>query len=568
MALIGESKERGERLGLERYAAAVKADRQYAGDLTEAGIEEQCGEHWGSFTRITRKRPAGFINNIGRSDVATPSSCVDVSKLVSPKSVAAQIKKFEESIRQEQHLDHADDVVLTEEGDTTAGAQSGDGATEPTTTGGSFAYLTSATQKLIEKAREDRAALVNLMSQGQVDVKVMTPAGQIVNSKLLKGDGVIGTNGSIVSVLTACKVCQLRDFHSHDRGKRFHVYKLRSFGGNANPDHNIFWGTVLLVKWGDNRNVFAVVRVLSILVKEAGELREKYSTLLNPKDPDQCFRVELLDPVGGVRQSGGQEYRASGLQLPKLGAKMVLKIVQLLLMDAVAEEGQASHTALLQASDIHEMEDAGMRRTTASSGHIHVENLCEMEQDRDTGVMWNATKSGLTCTFCLSSMYDDSTGVLVKCCTCGDVYHQQCHTPVLATRSFQRDHWECAVCAGLDTEVCKCCNKNWSDPLKDNRLIMCEGGCGGWWHQKCHLPPVSHHDPDAPWVCEACEISEANKDAEDASGREGVVRRSARMASNKRKAGWTRGNYHGRNMGGAGGGNHSKGTWNRRGKHT
>ena len=419
-------------------------------------------------------------------------------------------------------------------------------------------------QRLIQQARVDRTALIAMANN--TDVKVVTTQGQMINSTLCSGEAVIGANGSIVSTAQACKVCQLRDFHSHDRGKRFHVYRLRDFQ-RCGDGHDVMWGTVMLVKWGDTASIFAVVRVLGILTKVGDELRQPYSTQLNSRDSDQAFIVELLDPVGAVRQSGGQEYKASGYQLPKIAAKMVLKIVSLLHMDAVDEEGQHSHTALLLAADIQAMENEGYRRTSAADGYVHIQNLREMEQDRDSGVMWNATKGDVVCCFCLSSMYDDSTGVMVKCVTCGDVYHQQCHTPVLQTGSFRRDRCECAVCSGADPDVCRCCGKNWTDSLKGNRLIKCDGPCGCWWHQKCHLPPATNMNLDAPWFCHECEVKQAQQSADEAVQEHGrATRRSARQAVANRTVGWTRGNTHGLRLS-DGGSNLAQAVWDRRGKH-
>ena len=267
--------------------------------------------------------------------------------------------------------------------------------------------------------------------------------------------------------------------------------------------------------------------------------------------------LDLLDPVGAVKQSGSQEYGPSGRQLPKVASSMIIRPVQLVPIQK--EVGEKSHTALLAARDINDLEDDGYRRITHADGYTHVQTTEEMEQDRDSGIMWNPMQAGVTCSFCLSSMYDDATGLLVRCQDCHDIYHQACHVPILTDGKFDKHYWKCAVCSGDDPDICRVCGKNWTDPLKDNRLLYCEGTCGNLWHQKCHVPPVKYNGAE-PWLCATCCIEAADREAELEAQSAGAVKRSGRNKKSKPK-GWTQGNAHGVNFGGSGGSNLDKAVW-------
>ena len=135
------------------------------------------------------------------------------------------------------------------------------------------------------------------------------------------------------------------------------------------------------------------------------------------------------------------------------------------------EENTSTHTKLLCAADIQELEDDGYRRVTFADGYVHIENEKEMEQDRQAGIMWNPKRGNVSCCFCLQSFYDSSTGLIIKCRKCCDAYHQNCHTPKLDENDFEQYNWECAVCSGEDEDICTVCRKNWTDPLKNNRLV-------------------------------------------------------------------------------------------------
>ena len=50
------------------------------------------------------------------------------------------------------------------------------------------------------------------------------------------------------------------------------------------------------------------------------------------------------------------------------------------------EENTSTHTKLLCAADIQELEDDGYRRVTFADGYVHIENEKEMEQDREAGI--------------------------------------------------------------------------------------------------------------------------------------------------------------------------------------
>ena len=154
---------------------------------------------------------------------------------------------------------------------------------------------------------------------------------------------------------------------------------------------------------------------------------------------------------------------------------MIIRTVALMPMEV--EENTSTYTKLLCAEHIQELEDAGYRRVTFADGYVHVQNEKEMEQDRDSGIMWNPKRGNVGCCFCLQSSSDSSTGLIVKCKTCKDAYHQNCHTPKLGDGDFEQYFWECAVCSGADKEICAICKKNWTDPLNNNRLVYCEGSC-------------------------------------------------------------------------------------------
>jgi len=132
--------------------------------------------------------------------------------------------------------------------------------------------------------------------------------------------------------------------------------------------------------------------------------------------------------------------------------------------------------------------------------------------------------SSLTCLHCLSSWYDDSTGVILKCKTCGKCYHQDCHTPkVVWDAGKDPAEWECCVCTGEEKEFCCHCRDYWTvdcapdnydveeegpwTEAKNNRLMFCHGDCGRLWHQNCYKHRIIYPGDDKKWYCEQCELA-------------------------------------------------------------
>ena len=64
------------------------------------------------------------------------------------------------------------------------------------------------------------------------------------------------------------------------------VTTLRDFKPTAKKDHDIARATVLLVKWGDRANLFAVCRVLGIILLEDGVPQDRVSCKLDKKNKD------------------------------------------------------------------------------------------------------------------------------------------------------------------------------------------------------------------------------------------------------------------------------------------
>ena len=596
-------------------------------------VQEQCGEFWGEFLDKAVKRPQGMQLASGHiSKLKVPEQCMDVSKLKLPKSVMKQMRDFEDQIAKEEKAQQeaeaaaeaAKEVMVQQAGATgeevgdlvqaaaeeesaameenaaagteeeaaaaqeeaavgaeeeaasaeevVAGAEEDEAiAPDVSTTALAERYLNPTVKAILDKTRQDRlrlkTALENMQGNGG-KIKMLTPQGELVNPLVVNGSHVRSSSGDLITISQACKVVQLRDYHSHDRGKRFQVYNMRQFKADMKEGHDICRGVVVLSLWGNRNDIFAVVRVLGIIVVEKGENRDVFSCKLDKQSKVHSFQVELLDPIGPVKQTGAQEFSGSGMQLPKLASNRIIKPVRL--MPAEVDIGKTAHTALLPASEVHEMEDRGFKRVTRAEGYTHVQNLEEMVQDRDSGIMWNASHSQLACSFCLCSMYDEVTGVLVRCKICQDVYHQTCHTPPLQEGDFDRDYWECAVCSGQDLDFCKVCRKNWTDPLKQNCLLFCDGNCGHLYHQKCHVPPVVNVDSNARWLCQACELKESEEAAAEALAlaSSGATKRSGRVATQKKqKSGWTEGNAKGMNLGGPAGTNLQQATWDQAGSH-
>ena len=290
---VSAARTRGQELGLADYANACPH------------IQEQCGEHWGSCMKKKIKRPSAMVL-ASSAKLQVPPKCMDVSKLVLPKKVADQLRAFEASVQKEidealameELEDNADQMAgeddeavraennneaaaeneeaaaSTENEEAAAGAES-EGSAAVSGLGESMRYLTPAITKIVDKARADRAELQSLFSALQAkEVKVLTEGGQMLNHALLDGSGVLNSDGKIASTSQVCKVVQLRDYHSHDRGKRFHVYSLRDFKPNAKEGHDVFRCSVMLVHWSDKMtSLLWSVRWASLLKRRAKRWR-------------------------------------------------------------------------------------------------------------------------------------------------------------------------------------------------------------------------------------------------------------------------------------------------------
>ena len=293
---VSLARETGVALGLEDYSRACP------------GVEEQCKDKWGAFMHKRAQRPTAMVVvSGGMCDIKLPNECPDGSKLKIPKAEFAKLARFEAIVRKEQeaatHVESGggDDVGglsddHEEEG--ALGLHNSEGLVQ------SEAYLTPIVAEILHKAEDDRKALKQAKQSDKGDTKMVTESGSIVTDDVLSGNCIFAPDGNLVPTSRVCKVLQMRDHHSHDRGKRFIVGPLPGFAPNAKADHDVRRGSILIVKRGDKKLTFAVVRVLGIVIVEDGKTRETYSWKLDVKNKSMSFMVELMDPVGPPKQSG------------------------------------------------------------------------------------------------------------------------------------------------------------------------------------------------------------------------------------------------------------------------
>ena len=230
---------------------------------------------------------------------------------------------------------------------------------------------------------------------------------------------------------------------------------------------------------------------------------------------------------------------------------MVRKIVELRHLHALVRPNQPLHDALLKVEDIVDLYNEGFSRVTRLEGLLHIETEGERLQNMDSGIMWNANHSQMTCDFCSSSWSDDGTGVILKCWGCTRCYHQDCHVPKVPwDEQINLQERQCCVCTGEEKEFCCHCRHRWSVDAKPanwdadvdgpwtedktNRLIYCEGVCGRLWHQDCYNYRI-HHDDDeiAQWICDECQL-QVDAAKEDELAEEAA--RAARLPRLKKRA--------------------------------
>jgi hypothetical protein len=111
------------------------------------------------------------------------------------------------------------------------------------------------------------------------------------------------------------------------------------------------------------------------------------------------------------------------------------------------------------------------------------------------------------CHLCKSCWYGPTKGAIVPCTTCNRSFHQDCGTPKIKTDQFQ--DWKCAICSGLDSELCAGCGDHYTeaevdDPtsMENNEMVHCSK-CAQWWHQACHVPHL-YPLPIGDFSCSRC----------------------------------------------------------------
>ena len=424
--------------------------------------------------------------------------------------------------------------------------QEGDGSESDDAGGEVDAYLSSNVRDVIAKAKKDRSELQRFADMEAKVGGIKTEGGLVVGSeasgealaykRLLSGEYVLDEDGKLQALARVLRAFQIRDRHSRERGKRFWVGRLRFFHKAAQEGHDVTVGSCMVVTWGGSKS-FAVVRVMGII----NDKEKAYSVKLNRKSTTQVFKVELLDPVGPPTESKSQKYRGSGFCLPKLAAIKVIEIVELRHLNAIVGVREEIHDALLSIESILKLYTKGFSRVTKQEGHLHIENEAERLQNTDSGVMWNANQSELVCLFCVSSWYDETTGIIMKCKTCHKCYHQDCHTPKIPLEdTVDADSWECCVCSGVELDFCNHCREFWvvdgkENEKDNNRLMHCAGKCGLLWHQNCYPTRIKYEGDDVPWVCDKCLLEsdqEAERQAEEDSA---AAKRCPRVCKKTKK---------------------------------
>lgn len=120
---------------------------------------------------------------------------------------------------------------------------------------------------------------------------MLTAKGECA-SGLLNGSKVMSEEGMLESTDSNLRVDQCADIASRDRGKRFHVYKLREYEDRMKPGDDIMLGTCVFMEWGD-RSHYIVGRVVRINLNgvkvNSTKLIKTMRTLL--------FKVEILEVI-------------------------------------------------------------------------------------------------------------------------------------------------------------------------------------------------------------------------------------------------------------------------------
>ena len=480
--------------------------------------KNKCGKDiWEDLRRPKAKHPAGFAPVQGPlHDTQLPKKCMPPSEFKLDKEQSKKVSAFEEKIRQS-----ISELGLVDRHEGYEAAEDGSEA-DPE------AFMTPPVLKALSDARAERLDLSNRLETLRKGIKQedrvllghsteQTDAQIVSLERLLSGD-VIMDGQTAIPTNQFMAVNQRREQHSRDRGDRFIVGRLLNFKHVLKDGHDAFIGAIFCVQMGQGKS-FAVGRVIGMLENDAFV----YSLKFAKGSKLQRYMLELLDPVGPPTDKGSQRYRGSGAQLPKGASALVLRRVELRHIHALLL-GESTHDALLAIDDILDLQDKGYHRLTYSEGHLHAQNEEEEEQDYDGEIDWQANKSEHCCLMCHDSFWDDATGAIVQCITCKNHWHMDCHHPKIRFGDVDLQHWQCAVCSGLDTDICTLCHFGWTVDNKkrekdNNRLMFCEGkGCGRWWHQKCHDPYAPYPGDDMPWHCGICERRKAlEKEQEDAA---------------------------------------------------
>ena len=158
-------------------------------------------------------------------------------------------------------------------------------------------YVDYNTPRFKEIMAAIRQELASFEAEESIDKKHLiakgrTGGGDVTNKKAaLKRTSVRALDGGTVTVRKLLRLYQLKDYHDRDRGKRFWVGRLRSFGVAVKEGHNTTVGTCLLVDWGGTKR-FAVVRVMTIIDDDS----KVWSCQLTvpSKNKTLRFNVELL----------------------------------------------------------------------------------------------------------------------------------------------------------------------------------------------------------------------------------------------------------------------------------
>jgi hypothetical protein len=331
----------------------------------------------------------------------------------------------------------------------------------------------------------------------------MNPEEDLQSLLIVNGVVVLGLNGEYVNTDKVLKEIQERDKVKRDRCYRFIVTRLQNFSRAVRDGHDVTLGSCMLIRWG-GKSSFAIVRVTR-MYDDDGEMT--YSQKLNRKSRKQHFRVELLTPALLGVVDGVQRYCSSGWQLGPVAGTLVLCLIDLVPLckfgDAPAQA--QLHDACLSVTKMLELQERGLKPVRCDRDG----NLGAWVTDMDNGSeQICGYDRNRRCYRCKTCWYDHEKGVIVPCKTCGKrSFHQDCAIPKI--KSADIGNWECSVCSGADSDLCKGCGEPYSlheveDPMSlENDELVCCIRCGDWWHQKCHVPHL-YPMPIGHFICSSC----------------------------------------------------------------